>query len=117
MAEEFGTQNTEEILDLGLAGLQAYDLADDDGKVDFGDLPLLFPVVSKIKPAVDNIDQVPNELLDLSDEEFDRLESKYGTAINDPDIMMLFNGTRLQAMAIRNLVRRGKNKELNQITT
>lgn len=67
--EQKGTKELTEVVDLGLAGVDAFIKIKADGKVDLNDLPLALNFLTQIGPALDKIDQVPAEIKDLSVEE------------------------------------------------
>lgn len=67
--KSFTIQNTLEVVQFGVALADAIDKAKADGKVDFKDVGLLFPVAPLVVPMIDGIDQVPKELGDLDEAE------------------------------------------------
>jgi hypothetical protein len=69
-------QNTIEFIKFGVALEQAIVKAkQNDGKINAADLPLLFPVVPLIGPALSDIGSIPKELSDLDEAEADEIIS------------------------------------------
>ncbi|MHA2274627.1 MAG: hypothetical protein ACXAC2_02580 [Candidatus Kariarchaeaceae archaeon] len=67
MAGQYDVKNTKEILRLGLAGFQAYQMAMEDGKINLSDLAHLMLVVPYLEAAVKDIALIPKELGELDE--------------------------------------------------
>lgn len=65
MSPVTGIQNTKEVFDLVLAGVDVVVKSKEDGKIDARDLQHLFILIPYVQPALDDISEVPAELLDL----------------------------------------------------
>lgn len=68
-----GNQNLKEVVLLGAALSNVAGEVLEDGKVNLADvksLPLLLSALGKIKPAIDDIGEVPSEMADLDDGEY-----------------------------------------------
>lgn len=82
IAEAVGVQNVVEIIQFGAAVAKAIKEAkENDGKIDFKDVGLLFPVAPLVVPMIDGIGQVPKELGDLDDAELAVLLAEVGKAL------------------------------------
>lgn len=57
-----------------------------DGKIDFKDLPLLFKVVPAFGPMIDGIQNVPEQLADMDESEAGELVSAIMTEFNIADV-------------------------------
>lgn len=69
-AESVSIQNTLEVVQFGVALAEAIKKAkENDGKINLGDIGLLFPVAPLVVPMINDIGQVPKELGDLSEDE------------------------------------------------
>lgn len=66
---EHGIKELKEALEFGYAGFNAFTAANADGKVNWTDLPLLMPMISKASAAMNGIKKIKDELLDLNDDE------------------------------------------------
>lgn len=108
--ELFGTEETEDVLDLIDAGAQVYNVAKADGKIDLQDLPLIFGVIPKISQAFVGVEKVPEELADLSDEEIAKLNLKYGPRIRDRNYRRAINGFAYFSNAVKDIVLEGKEE-------
>jgi len=69
MSEKYGTEETKDVLALGLSLGMAVDKSLADGKIDWSDAANLVDVVRTAPAAISGITNVPNELKDLSAEE------------------------------------------------
>lgn len=65
--------DTKEVLKFGFAIVKAFQAARADGVIDLRDLGLVFPLIQEAGPALAGIQNVPKELSDLDDAEFDEL--------------------------------------------
>lgn len=66
-------KETKELLVAGFQGAAIFKSALADGKIGIGDIGLILPLIGVLNSAVDGIDQVPAELADLSEGEYDEL--------------------------------------------
>lgn len=64
-----GTKELKELLDLVLTGVDIAVSVGADGKVDLADMGQVMKLIPVVAPAFDNIDQVPAEFTDLTEEE------------------------------------------------
>lgn len=71
--ESFGIEETTEAVLFAVLFANALNKTFADGKVTFMDLPYFFNVALKLPAAISGINKVPEELLDLTDEEYDTL--------------------------------------------
>ena len=69
MTEKKGIKETMDLIDAIDALVVAYDVANDDGKLDWTDLPKLAPVFVKFYDALKGMSEIPVELKDLDAEE------------------------------------------------
>lgn len=60
-----GTPETDQVVDLIVATYKAVQQARADGKLDMNDVSFLMPVFPLVVPAIDKIQNIPAELLDL----------------------------------------------------
>lgn len=80
--EKIGIQNVVEIIAFGSAVAKALKEAKaNDGKIDFKDIGLLFPVAPLVVPMIDGITQVPKELGDLDAGEIEILLAEVSKAL------------------------------------
>lgn len=81
-AESVGIQNIVEVIQFGAAVAKAIKEAKaNDGKIDFKDVGLLFPVAPLVVPMVDGIGQIPKELGDLDEAELAALLAEVAKAL------------------------------------
>jgi len=73
MSEEKGIENVKELLAFGFSIGKAIIKAKEDGKVDTTDVIHLIAPIQAMIPAIDDIDELPAELSDLSEEEAEEL--------------------------------------------
>lgn len=66
-------KNLSEVVVLGCKAFAAYEESRKDGKIDAADILYLIPVAQAIKPALEDINLVPAEALDLDAAEMDEL--------------------------------------------
>jgi len=67
-----------EVITLGASLGNAIGKSFEDGDWDWLSDPLNFiPVIKDVKPAIDNIDQVDDEFVNLTPEEFDELKAEF----------------------------------------
>lgn len=87
-----GIQNVVEIIQFGAAVSKAIKEAKaNDGKIDFKDVGLLFPVAPLVVPMIDGITLVPKELGDLDENELAVLLSEVAKALgseNNPKLVL-----------------------------
>ena len=74
MPEQFGIQETKDVVRFGLSFIKATQKSLEDGKFDFSDVYNYVDPVMKIPAAVEGIGEIDDELLDLSDAEQAELE-------------------------------------------
>lgn len=89
MGGQYGVVEAKEVFDLGFSLVSAVKSAkENDGKIDFKDLPLLALVVPNVGAALDKINMVPSELKDLDEADAKDLlahaAAKLGMAVEDP---------------------------------
>ena len=75
MAEKYGIQETKELLDFIFSLAEAIKKSAADGKFSWSDGLNFIDPLKKLAPAIDNIDQVGAEILDLDGDEFSELVS------------------------------------------
>lgn len=81
-AESVGIQNIVEVIQFGAAVAKAIKEAKaNDGKIDFKDVGLLFPVAPLVVPVIDGIGQIPKELGDLDEAELAALLAEVAKAL------------------------------------
>ena len=73
MAEKYGIQETKELLDFIFSLAEAIKKSAADGKFSWTDGLNFIDPLKKLAPAIDNIDQVGAEILDLDGDEFSEL--------------------------------------------
>jgi hypothetical protein len=83
VAGKVGIKETKEALKFGLMVQETIKAALADGKVDFGDLGLVIPLISSVNVAIEGADQIPDELADLDAGEFDELVEVAKEVIED----------------------------------
>ena len=66
-------KNLSEVVVLGCKGFQAYEDSRKDGKIDATDILFLIPVAQALQPAIQDINLIPAEALDLDAREMDEL--------------------------------------------
>ena len=91
-----GIQDLEELLDFGYTAYQAIADANSDGKINWLDLPKLMPVFVKAGAAIDGIKNIPKQLLDLDDQEQQRLielTRRFYENISDAQAVVLIERT------------------------
>ena len=106
---EYGIKETEEALDAIVAIKDAYQAANADGTINQADIPLLFGLYAPLQKAIAGIKLVPKELGDLDSSETVVLVDKFGNVVNDPDLILAFEGLVKLGTGIQNFVE--KNKE------
>lgn len=74
----------ENIIKLVSAAIKAYKAANADGKIDTQDLMLVYTLIPKIMPVVSTLDEIPEELLDLDQQEAEYLLKLVQTEFNLP---------------------------------
>ena len=103
--EKYGIKETSDVIDAAVSIKEAYEVSNADGSVNFKDDAYNFIApLTKLPAAISGADKVPNELLDISDEEYQELKAKYGDQIDDPDWQDLIKGMLLVARSVKNLV-------------
>ena len=73
MAEKVGIEDTKELLDFIFSLAEAVKKSAADGKFSWSDGLNFIDPLKKLAPAIDNIDQVGAEILDLDGDEFSEL--------------------------------------------
>lgn len=74
-------KNTKELVKLVVAISSVLKSANEDGKVDFKDLTLLFKVFPYVGPAIKDIDDISTELKDIDEEEIKELSAEVSKII------------------------------------
>lgn len=108
--EKYGIDETIDVIDAAESIVDAYEISKADGSVDIKDFPNFIVPLTKLPAAITGADNVPNELTDVSDEEYEFLVAKYGDRVNDPDWQDLIKGMLIVARASKALVQKRKNK-------
>jgi hypothetical protein len=68
-----GIKETKELLKFGILAKDVFVAAKADGKIDLGDLGLVLPLVGPLNGAIQGVGEIPAELADLDEGEFDEL--------------------------------------------
>lgn len=67
---KYGVEETIDVVDALISFVMAADEAkNNDGKIDWKDLPLLFNPITKIPPALEGREAIPQELGEMDDED------------------------------------------------
>lgn len=93
---QYGIKETKEVLVFGLDLAKAIKGALEDKQLDFSDLPRLFPAFMKSGDALEGLDQIKNELADLSTDEVEQLKQvmrPYLGEIASPDVIKAVSDT------------------------
>lgn len=77
----YGIKETKEALALVIGLANVASAAAKDGKIDMNDIALIFPLISKIQPAIDSVGVIPKEIGDLSSEEAAELITMVGAEL------------------------------------
>ena len=104
----FGIKETQDVFRAGIALKDAIKISrQDDGKITFpGDLINFIGFLTVLPAAFSGIENVPNELNDLDDEEIVVLSDMFGEIINDTDYQRVFFGLVIAGTAINEIIKR-----------
>ena len=111
-----GITETKDVLKFVISIGQALYKAFEDGKFTWGDYIHFLPTIGTLFPALSGIEQVPEELRDLSDEEFTELVEYFKSEFNIPDkiveeIVELSIDTAANLFEIIKLIKKWKDQE------
>lgn len=102
MSETKGVQQLEDALAFGESLYLGYKAAKaNDGKVDLNDFPFLITPVTKLFPAIDGADEIPDELLDVDDQEYSYLKEKYPNLLGIPGWQDVVRGLLILARGLK----------------
>ena len=73
MSEQYGIDQTKELLDFVIEIIEAYGSVYEDKTIDLADVPALWSTIMKLPKAFEQIELVPFELGELSDDEQEQL--------------------------------------------
>ena len=73
--KKYDITETKELLDFVFTLLTSADKALSDGKFDYNDIMVIIPAFMKLGPAINDINKIPKELLDLDKEEMEELKA------------------------------------------
>lgn len=91
--EQYGIEHVEAFIEDVKSYVDAYNAAmQDDGKITIRDYRHFIMPLLGIGDMIDHAKHVPDEWADLSQAEADRLRSKYGELLDDPDFVMTIDG-------------------------
>lgn len=80
-----GIKELKEMVSFGLTIPEAYYRAKEDGDIDISDIVHLYPIVQKAPDAIMDADEIPEELLDLTEEEYNELCNFVGEEFDIPE--------------------------------
>lgn len=108
MAGKYSVQNTIEVLDLGMSLAKAIKSAKADGKLDVADIAHLLPIITKVEPAIKDVDQIPLELEELDKEDSERIlelgRKRFPELTDDQEVIKRLNAGLEVGIAISRLV-------------
>ena len=91
-----GIKELTEALEFGYTGFVAFSKANEDGKVNWMDLALLVPMISKASAGINGIKKIKDELLDLDDAEqaeIVALTKRFYANLSDAECVELIEST------------------------
>lgn len=98
--QSVGITETEEAFEALIELKKAIEDANEDGKIDTGDISLLFGIFPKLMKGIAGGQNIPAELKDLDDNEIAQLSDKFGEAFDSPNYRKMFYGFALIADGI-----------------
>jgi len=110
---KLGVKETKELIDLMVTGVSVYDGAMADGKLGLEDLAQLFKLAPVLQPALDGVDKVIPELMDLDSEEGAEVVTYVVTklAVQDPKARAIITAAFKSAVGLLELYRAVKMTE------
>ena len=113
MSEQtLGIKETRDLLALLKSIERSYVRAkSDNGKIDLNEYFLFFDPATKIPAAIDGIEQIPKELLDIDNVESAEIQNQLDFLLNTDGRRQAFSGLLLLAGGIRMMIEERKAKE------
>ena len=109
--QSFGIKETSEFFDLADEMFKSVNLAKEDGKVDWKDIPSFMGVPMKMLSAFNGIEKIDDELTDLDEVEIAELERRIDAYAKNPRYANFVGHLMAAFNELVAVVREGKQKQ------